>query len=977
MRNLTMRNLNLHALIRPLGLGIWICGVLVSPLAAEQDGATLRTGESGEIQSDELEVDRIVDQLSDDQYARRQQATKKMWTKRETSRQAVQEAARNPDPEVANRANWILRQWRRGALPETPPEIARLLQQSDGPSVLEELLEIGQFSAVVVAVEESTGTADYELISQRVALAISRRFPVYARRGYVDGTLRDLVRLIDLVADSKEMAVCRIDLMKEIGMEIDVNSLLPKSSERWTPLQQREAEITLQVIFGDMDVAITRASEMNDDALLRVCLMIKGDWQKMAEISSAAAAKSEPGTLEFARLWCYSLIAADRADDEAIRSQAVAAIMKQAKSSGDDEKPAPRERLDAPLLAKDQQGHVALDLQWKCLASNGFVDEAIELLRGSRPDVAATVAIAASRIDIAFDVLGFPPEEVDAKLGAWIDESLQEQATSPTGEPTPKLQRLLVLMNLLIDVGREDAAWRIAQKLATHRGVMDADKVRYSVLLSLLQSRREEWIVKLAVLPGEPSISEDVQRLLVAALGDVDLPTFVMLLTAMEKLMPSVSPNQRLEMTVDLINGVVPVGFDREHDFQRLYDALLADRALSGERGRVPGNRFKWLQSGSPRVLNSQMASFFSRLGQAEIATQIISELALEGEIDAIFTLAEKDLDFGSGEDAQAWFKQVSQIAGTLHGTPTLGSASARFYRQDSSQMNLWGKAMVGQWVLARRQSDEGLSEELRKQTRLVLCSPSTDFRREMLEYLAERGETGLAIEGYRTLLVMTAFGSSESTELYDIARGYASNVREADPNEAAKWFDLAIGGTHETTNFRSIAYITLPVFVRRWAVEGAIREKDTAAVEKHLKRIYQLDPLDIDVAERLLPLMRKNGMNELADNAFDQIWAKGKEYLSQQPFDSTSANNLAWVAAMNKRYLEEAVKVSEQAVYHEPDSAVYRDTLAELLFSVERKEEALLIEKACLLDDPGQWHLHEQIKKYREAIIDSSSLQK
>jgi hypothetical protein len=39
------------------------------------------------------------------------------------------------------------------------------------------------------------------------------------------------------------------------------------------------------------------------------------------------------------------------------------------------------------------------------------------------------------------------------------------------------------------------------------------------------------------------------------------------------------------------------------------------------------------------------------------------------------------------------------------------------------------------------------------------------------------------------------------------------------------------------------------------------------------------------------------------------------------------------------------------------------------VLFQLGRKEEALQIEEGCVLDDPGQWHLHEQIEKYRAAI--------
>jgi hypothetical protein len=81
------------------------------------------------------------------------------------------------------------------------------------------------------------------------------------------------------------------------------------------------------------------------------------------------------------------------------------------------------------------------------------------------------------------------------------------------------------------------------------------------------------------------------------------------------------------------------------------------------------------------------------------------------------------------------------------------------------------------------------------------------------------------------------------------------------------------------------------------------------------------------------------------------------------------TCNNLAWVAAMNERRLDDALELSELAVYVEPESAIYRDTLAEVLFLLDRKTEALQVEQGCLLDDPTQWHLHQQIQKYSDAI--------
>ena len=88
---------------------------------------------------------------------------------------------------------------------------------------------------------------------------------------------------------------------------------------------------------------------------------------------------------------------------------------------------------------------------------------------------------------------------------------------------------------------------------------------------------------------------------------------------------------------------------------------------------------------------------------------------------------------------------------------------------------------------------------------------------------------------------------------------------------------------------------------------------------------------------------------------------------------DATALNNIAWTAAMNQRRLSEALELSELAVTLEPDSVVYRDTLAEVLHLLGRNKEALAIETACLLDEPDEWHLYEQIEKYQKHLKPSN----
>ena len=154
-------------------------------------------------------------------------------------------------------------------------------------------------------------------------------------------------------------------------------------------------------------------------------------------------------------------------------------------------------------------------------------------------------------------------------------------------------------------------------------------------------------------------------------------------------------------------------------------------------------------------------------------------------------------------------------------------------------------------------------------------------------------------------------------------------------------------------------------------ALEAAIKDRNQSIIRQHFDRMNKLSPLDIDVAERLLPEMREAGMEKAADEMFDRIFDYGLQHMDQFPFDATVANNLAWVAAMNERRIDEGLKLSERACYLEPDSAVYRDTLAEILFLMDRVGEALHVEQACVLDDPDQWHLHQQIEKYQKVLAD------
>jgi tetratricopeptide (TPR) repeat protein len=856
-----------------------------------------------------------------------------MWRERELSREQVQRAARDPDPEVAGRAKWVLRQWRRGAVPGMPPKISRLLQ-SDDPAAIEELLEYGQFRAAVVAVEESGGSVDLETVRERISNALVRRFPVYVALAVQQDSVSELLRLVDLTATSREMAVCRIQLMQHLELPIDESSLLPTAADTWSESERLHATVLVLIVLGREDRAIERAETGGDEELVKLTRMLTGRWDEIALAAKQLAEAADQDSGEQRRYWSDVLIAADRWGNAEISKLAIEQLSKP---------PPPRDSLDR-----------SLELQWQTLAIHGEVDAAVALLVNKSPDVAAEIALAAARTQRAVEALGYPLEELDSSLDAWIDEAIEaEQQKVDDSEENLSVGKLLLLMRVLVKIGRDDAAWKIASRLCQPKANQLGSELRDLTLYHLLMGARYEWVIKLAVLPGEKSISSSTERYLEYALPDFDAPTFKILMDATAYLLPSLDFHRRFRVVCSLVSGDLPTEFDEPYMFARLYDRLTTGkRQIQRVAGRVVV---------SPRMqLNKNLVALFSRHGQVELATRSLQELANAGNAAATLELAEGELNHGRLDKATEYFELLwRQVQGS-------GAAN----RNLSADATFAAKALVGQWIIAMRQGDQEQLEQRRRQLNLTLCSPSTEMRSEVAEYLANWGRTELATEVFAVLLPMSALGSQGGSELIDVARSFAARLRTQVPDQAARWFDLGVLRILES-GYNKRVFVTWSLYAQRLAVDAAIQNKHESVARQHIYRVLKLNPMDIDFAERQLPEAREAGWGTLADETLDQIIRNGKSHLQRFPFDATVANNLAWVAAKNSRHLDEALAMSQRAVYLEPDSAIYRDTLAEVLFLLGHVDQALHIERWCVLDDPDQWHLHEQIKKYRAALAE------
>jgi tetratricopeptide (TPR) repeat protein len=879
----------------------------------------------------------IEEALSSDNFADRQSAMRFIGQNQVATSNAVRKAAESPNPEVAGRAKWILQAWQRGSL----------LGADDGvlsPSVTGSrfglLLDQGRFDAILFVLEITQGRQRSAEVRKEIASLISFRFASCVRAAMESQQLPKFVEIIGLIADSREMALCRLQLLQLLGADLEMTALLPESAKGWTAQQRDETMVLLLCQLGKIDDAIAQAEKLNDRHFLPFCLILASRWNELADDAMTVVKDSEVGSEASVLAWSRILVAAERSGMKELQREAI-------------------ENLSS--VAFDESDDVR-GIRWKSLAMHGQLDAAFAILDQYKPHFSAGVALASSRPARAFDVLGYPLDLVDTKYDEWVDQALEAQkklqeSKLGTSQMCPEVDRIVLLVRCLDSIGRDGVAFAIAERLCQKQVPLNTGDVKSYLLRRLSPVTRNEWIEEL-LLVGKPSQLQANERYLLAdALGDCDAAMLSLLMETVKKLKGSATFSEQLSLVCRIVRG--QTGHDLNVDV--VLEALVANIFT----------RLDGLQPATKKMpaFSVNIHEMLLRAGNHELAFSYLRKFADLGEFDAIVRLGEAELFTGSMDKAKGWFAKLDRLSAK---TMTTGD-----YRQLGNLRELdvaTVKALVGRWVSARRIGDRELTSTLKKQLDAVLCSPSPRFRLAIADYLREHGESTFAMQIYQGLLPIAALtpepqgNTYVSASLYDVVRKYVVTIQEDQPAEAARLFDIAIIGMIDSNRYRVSAYVTLPLLIQEWRLDAAIREKDRVNVVQCLNRILELDPLDISFSEERLPQMRDAGMAELADSVLDQIMDEGVGYAKRFSFDAMTCNNVAWVAAKNEQRLEDALALATLAVQTEPESTTYRDTLAEVLFLLGRYEEALQIEQACLLDDPGQWHLHEQIEKYTKA---------
>lgn len=928
-----------------------------------QDGSDLTPADG------DWTVEDVVRLLSDGNFAARQQGMLYLWRHRDECRRLVEVASRHPDAEVADRSRWILWKWLTGVVAETPESILKQIRD-DGWSNLRVLLSTGEYSLALVAIEEAVRIRDAadgnplgrqppdrliprrgpvrpvlaseflsasESILNQATTELTARFSLHARRASRNGTLDALLRMVDLLAESTSLAICRYELMTLMGLPVDDASLLPATNVRWTPDQRLRTEAVLESIRGNHQRAIAAAEHLGDRDLVQRCQLQAGDWDAMQTYFEAALQAPDSVTADTVRDWCGVLSAASRSGDDSARRRAVDWL---AKFDVDD--------FDENLLPAIERDKVVA-LQWRALAVHGEIEAAVAVVRKTQVSVAAELALAAGRAELAFEILGYPAAELDDAVDRRVTELIERRLNDGQQEFDDEVRNLFTLINLLSSVGRQDMALGVARRLAYSGLKIKGFDIRL-YLLYFLRNDNVACVRELAVLPGEDSISNEYEAYLCETLPDVSSTMFKTMMNAVLKLMPNLTFRRRIQVVTTLLAGEVPYEFNVDSDYERLKEIFTgANASLLDTPGRVIM---------VPRDETALKFAEMMRLhGQYEIRREILEQVVAKGNLDALLEMADVEFDGGDSTRAELLY---TQLIDKVH-------ERAAYTKGRTDEYVL--QAMASLWMLAKRDNDYERAGQLERELRLACCTTNMTSRRSVAWLLYQRGYHDIARQMY---LHLFDIGNPVPNTLDGYSAGYSLARIFGDENPVVA-SDRAWRGLYsvlEDVNPATKFFVLQPVASLSLSVRAALETEPLTAesrqmVKRLVEGVLRLDQLEINFAEQVLPEIRQWGFPELADRTLDEIVDHGAEHARRFSRDAMNCNNVAWAASINGRRLDDALALSEQAVRLEPDSATYRDTLAEVLYRLGRVDEAIHVERACLLDDPAMWHLHEQIDRF------------
>jgi tetratricopeptide (TPR) repeat protein len=162
----------------------------------------------------------------------------------------------------------------------------------------------------------------------------------------------------------------------------------------------------------------------------------------------------------------------------------------------------------------------------------------------------------------------------------------------------------------------------------------------------------------------------------------------------------------------------------------------------------------------------------------------------------------------------------------------------------------------------------------------------------------------------------------------------------------------------------RALAYVTVPAHVFRLRARGLAAAGKLDGALREARRVQATLPGQIDLAIHLVAIFEARGRTKDAGELFKSAWQPYEGVLRNYPKCTWAHNQLGWLSACCKRDLNKGETHARKAVALAPDTAAYHDTLAEVLFQLGKKKEAIAAQKKAVSLAPKRAYFAKQLKR-------------
>jgi tetratricopeptide (TPR) repeat protein len=849
----------------------------------------------------------LIQDLADDKFRVRENATREIWKIGESALEALQETATGKDPEQAYRAAELIRKIQLHITPDTDPAVIALVERYAKATPNEKMVLFDQMhkrrawrQILKLYAAETNPDTQVRLLRSVEGVAV-----VAARECLLAGDVNGAREFLEMAPADAEGLLALADFHRSQGTWQEEM----KRAKTLKGVQAHAWQLALHRAAGSLEAARDAADVAGEIRISAAMSALLGDplpWLRKDE----SGGDGDGG----ATLGPYTEIAIQRWLGKEMRPADLEPLVRQANSKNREER---QSTVDSLFLLGEP-----------ALAEKAYV-------ANSRLS-AFTYFESLERIPEALKTLGLDPENPDyAGWAAARFKHLTENGGGDVQDVTVESQQLILLGNFLERRGLNQA-WADAF-LKPLAALAEKDAKVFTEFLSQLFGGNATMssevlgaplVAKQAAVAWAGDHAERWEEIVASALGGQDEVND--LWDWLSELKPEASRAERFDGLLALCGlGRDPLRL-REKWLALAWEAI--NRTPQEKRGPLL-EKLKFILNQSPDVINDlKLSDQVLASSRHEISWRDhILDLSAAGRWDAAAGFFQKQIDrisaarldpepslhaclaaclrkAGRADEAAAQDSLVEKLA---LGNDAIEIANGYAYGSDYKRAADW-------WARAARQADPG----------------------------SERFSVALHLHG------LTLMEQGSWKEVAAVSEVRAQMMAAGDS-----------GGALPLTSLR----LRLQADLGRAL---ANLKNDRAKSIAILKNCHGLFPSDGSLADDFFPSIRKMGLIKEHDEWFRISWARMTAVLERFPDSDNTCNTAAWLASRARRNLDQAEAYEKHALALNPEQSAYLDTMAEIQFAKGNRDKAIEWSTRAINFLPGDSMLRRQHERFRTAPL-------